>query len=116
MIKRIAYTMYPVIDMDRARRFYEEELGLEPANEQAAGQWVEYDIGGCFALTTLAPVQPSAEAGGNIAFEVEDVTALTEKLKSKGVAVRVDVMETPGTLMSVVIDPEGNAVTLCQQM
>ncbi len=27
MIKHIAFTMYPVTDMERARRFYEDTLG-----------------------------------------------------------------------------------------
>jgi len=28
MIKKIAFTMYPVLDMKRARAFYENTLGL----------------------------------------------------------------------------------------
>jgi predicted enzyme related to lactoylglutathione lyase len=115
MVKKIAYTMYPVVDMARARRFYEGELGLAPTFESPDGQWVEYEPGGRFALTTMAPVKPSAEFGGNVAFEVEDVSALTRALKQNGVPVRVEIMETPASHMSVVLDTEGNAVTLCQQ-
>jgi len=115
VVKRIAYTMYPVVDMARARKFYEEELGLAAAAEYANGQWVEYDAGGIFALTTMAAVKPSANSGGNIAFEVEDVVAFTEQLKAKGVTVLLGVTETPAFRMSVVLDSEGNALTLCQQ-
>jgi predicted enzyme related to lactoylglutathione lyase len=115
MIKRIAYTLYPVVEMARARRFYEEEMGLSAVFEHANGQWVEYEPGGCFVLSTLAPLKPSADFGGNIAFEVEDVVALTEHLSSKGYEVRLEVTETPSFHMSVVVDSEGNAVTLCQQ-
>lgn len=115
MVKRIAYTMYPVIDMARARQFYEGEIGLSANFEHANGQWVEYEADGCFVLTTLAPVKPSADFGGNIAFEVEDVVALTARLKEKGYVVRVEVTETPSFNMSVVVDSEGNGVTLCQQ-
>lgn len=115
MIKGIAFTLYPVVDMARARKFYEEDLGLVAACEYADGQWVEYEPGGRFALTTMAPLSPSANSGGNVAFEVEDVSALTEALKKKGVAVQVEVRETPAFRMSVVIDSEGNSVTLCQQ-
>ena len=114
MIKGIAFTMYPVVDMARARTFYEDALGLVPSAAYADGQWVEYAPGGCFALTTMAPLKPSADAGGNIAFEVEDVVALTERLRKDGVPVRLEVTETPAFRMSVVLDPEGNAVTLCQ--
>ena len=113
MIKKIAFTMYPVTDMARARKFYEEELGLVKTSDYG-GTWVEYDPGGCFAITTMVPVKPSSDSGGSIAFEVDDVKALTAKLKSKGITVKMEVMDTPVCQMSVVIDPEGNAVTLHQ--
>ena len=115
MITKIAYTMYPVVDMARARQFYEVELGLSATFEHVNGQWVEYEPGGCFVLSTLAPLKPSADFGGNVAFEVNDVMALTEQLKGKGYEVRLEVTETPSFHMSVVVDSEGNAVTLCQQ-
>jgi predicted enzyme related to lactoylglutathione lyase len=115
MVKRIAFTMYPVVDMARARRFYEDDLGLVPTSDFVNGQWVEYESGGCFALTTLAPVKPSADSGGSVAFEVDDVVALTDTLKKKGVTVVQEVSEMPTFLMSIVKDPEGNALMLCQQ-
>jgi predicted enzyme related to lactoylglutathione lyase len=114
MVKKIAYTLYPVIDMSRARKFYQDELGLVATAEYADGQWVEYEPGSCFVLTTLAPVTPSSNSGGNIAFEVDDVVAITAQLRKKGVEIQMDVTDTPSHLMSVVIDPEGNGVTLCQ--
>ncbi len=60
MLKKVAFTMYPVQDMKRARSFYEETLGLA-----VGGSWVEYDLpsGGCFAITALAEgVQPSTHS------------------------------------------------------
>ena len=30
MLKKVAFTMYPVADVPRARKFYEESLGLTP--------------------------------------------------------------------------------------
>jgi predicted enzyme related to lactoylglutathione lyase len=115
MIKKIAFTMYPVTDMARARKFYEEDLGLAKTSSYPGDKWVEYDLaGGCFAITTMVPTKPSSDSGGGIAFEVDDVIALTKKLKDKGLTVKMDVMETPVCHMSVVIDTEGNAVTLHQ--
>jgi predicted enzyme related to lactoylglutathione lyase len=114
MVKKIAYTLYPVIDMSRARTFYQDQLGLVASAEYADGQWVEYEIGGCFVITTLAPVTPSRNSGGNIAFEVEDVAALTTRLQNNGVEIQMEVTETPSHLMSVIVDPEGNSITLCQ--
>jgi predicted enzyme related to lactoylglutathione lyase len=113
MIKKIAFTMYPVTDMVRARKFYEEDLGLVKTADYG-GTWVEYDPGGCFAITTMAPIKPSSDSGGSVAFEVDDVVALTAKLKAKGVTIKVEMMDTPVCKMSVVLDTEGNAVTLHQ--
>jgi extradiol dioxygenase family protein len=54
MITSIAFTMYPVTDLGRARRFYEQDLGLRVARV-FQDAWVEYDVGdGTFAISTLA--------------------------------------------------------------
>jgi len=113
VIERIAFTVYPVTDMKRARRFYEEELGLT-LTTRPHDVWVEYDPpGGCFALTTT--MKPAAGGGGGvIAFEVEDVDALTEKLRAGGTTVKMAPIQTPVCRMAVVADPEGNAVLLHQ--
>jgi len=72
MLQKVAFTMYPVTDMPRARAFYEEILGLPPSKYGAQSPWVEFDLpgGGCPAITTVTPNEPSASAGGTIAFEV----------------------------------------------
>jgi len=117
MFKKVAFTMYPVTDMARAKAFYEETLGLPPAKDLADGKWIEFDLpqGGCLALTTMIQgVAPSSEAGGSLAFEVEDVHALSETLKSKGVKFKMDVFESPVCHMAVVLDSEGNAFMLHQ--
>ena len=114
MIKRIAFTMYVVTDMDRARKFYEGQLGLVKSSSYQGDKWIEYDPGGCFAITNMVPgLKPSNDSGG-IAFEVDDAKALTEKLRASGVTVKVDTFETPVCFMSVVLDPDGNKITLHQ--
>lgn len=35
MLKKVAFTMYPVQNMERARRFYEKTLELEPGSVSA---------------------------------------------------------------------------------
>ncbi|MGH7285783.1 MAG: VOC family protein [Polyangiaceae bacterium] len=114
MIKRIAFTMYPVTDMARARKFYEGELGLTKSSAYQDDKWIEYDPGGCFAISNMVPgIKPSSSSGA-IAFEVDDVKALTLKLKASGVSVKMDAFETPVCWMSVVLDPDGNSVMLHQ--
>ncbi|HAU1107357.1 TPA: VOC family protein [Legionella pneumophila] len=117
MIRKIAFTMYPVKNMERARHFYEHILGIEVSKISAQGAWVEYDLpgGGCFAITTLAQgVTPSANAGGSIAFEVENLEELVNKLKLQQVQFKLDIFSSPVCRMAVILDSEGNAITLHQ--
>ena len=80
MFKKVAFTMYPITDVARARRFYEETLGLKRGSMGNQGEqyWIEYDLpaGGCLALTNFIPDKPSDAAGGTIALEVEDLDQL----------------------------------------
>ena len=120
MIKKVAFTMYPVKDLTRARDFYENTLGIKVGNiyEHKDGSWVEYDLpeGGCFALTNLAKdISPSATSGGSIAFEVEDLDAMLKELKKQNITVAMDKLVTPGVCsMAVILDTEGNGITLHQ--
>ena len=117
MIRHIAFTLYPVRDMARARGFYEETLGLRLTRREAHEfEWVEYDLdGGMFALTNLTEGgAPSADAGGSIAFEVENVDETVEQLRAKGVRVKLEPLSTPVCRLAVILDSEGNALTLHQ--
>ena len=116
MIKKVAFTMYTVTDMSRARAFYEKTLGLKVGSNYD-DKWVEYDLpeGGCFAITNMAQgVSPSTTAGGSIAFEVSDIKQLVDELKQKQVQFKVDIFESPVCFMAVPIDSEGNAFMLHQ--
>ena len=112
MIKHIAFTLYPVKDVARARRFYEEILKLQ-VTHNFKNSWIEYHLdNGCFAISDMTPVAPSARAGGSIAFEVDDLDAMVKSLREQNVVVKVEPFATPVCRMAVVLDPEGNALTL----
>jgi predicted enzyme related to lactoylglutathione lyase len=114
MLTKVAFTMYPVTDMPRARAFYGETLGLGPSRNAPASPWVEFDLpgGGCLAITTVTPNEPSSSAGGTIAFEVEDLPALVADLKAKGVTFAAEGIESPVCRMAICEDPDGNAIIL----
>ena len=114
MFRKVAFTMYPIKDPDRARAFYGETLGLKRGINH--DQWIEYDLpgGGCLALTTVTGEEPSAAAGGTVAFEVEDLDALIDDLKGKGVSFKSDVIHSPVCRMAVILDSEGNSILLHQ--
>jgi predicted enzyme related to lactoylglutathione lyase len=114
MLQKVAFTMYPVTDMTRARAFYEDVLGLGRSSNGASSPWVEFDLpgGGCLAITTVTPNQPSASAGGTIAFEVDDLPATVADLKARGAEFAMEDIDSPVCRMAIVKDPDGNAIIL----
>ena len=76
-------TMLPVIDMVRARAFYEECLGLEPGALRPDGKFV-YQVGGSTLALFPKPGGTKAEHTA-ISFQVPDIAASIEALKSRGV-------------------------------
>lgn len=114
MFKKVAFTMYPVKDTERARSFYEGTLGLKVGKHSENAVWTEYDLpgGGCLALFKTNDIQPSAGAGGSVAFEVDDLDALVARLKSEGARFKAEMVHSPVCRMSVVLDSEGNSIIL----
>lgn len=114
MFKKVAFTMYPVTDSQRARSFYEGTLGLTVGNVAPNGVWVEYDLpgGGCLALFATSDIKPSADSGGSIALEVADLDALSTRLKGEGVRFKADMIHSPVCRMAVILDSEGNSIIL----
>lgn len=76
-------TMLPVKDMARARRFYEDCLGLKPGGFKPDGKFV-YAVGG--STLALFPKPEGTKADHTaISFRVADIAASIEKLKHAGV-------------------------------
>ena len=118
MLEKVAFTMYPVVDVPRARDFYENILGLKIGSHggRDGKWWLEYDLpgGGCLGLTNFTDAKPSDTAGGTIAFEVTDLDATIAHLKSKNVRFKSDIIHGPACRMSVCLDSEGNGILLHQ--
>ncbi|MDN5943503.1 MAG: VOC family protein [Nitrospira sp.] len=114
----IAFTCYPVTDLKRARQFYEGVLGLKEARffgKENTG-FVEYDIGpGTLAIGNGAPDWKPSAGGGSVALEVDDFPGAITRLKAIGCAFRLEPLETPVCHMAVVLDPDGNSVTIHQR-
>lgn len=114
--KEIAFVVYPVTDLKRARLFYEKNLGLKLGHifENTSGAWIEYELGsGTLAISNFP--QESKPAGGACAgVEVEDFESAVDQLKSAGIHFRKEPFETPVCRMAVIADPDGNALILHQ--
>jgi catechol 2,3-dioxygenase-like lactoylglutathione lyase family enzyme len=75
-------TRLPAHDLDRARSFYAEKLGLEPADERPGGLLYRCG-GGEFALFASAGGSPGSFT--QMAFEVDDLPATVATLRERGV-------------------------------
>lgn len=74
----------PAKDLDRARAWYAEKLGLEPAEERPGG--LRYVVGGCeFAL--FASAGESDGSFTQLGFEVADLKATVAELRRRGVVI-----------------------------
>ena len=75
-------TRLPAKDLERARAWYSDKLGLEPAEERPGG--LRYVVGACeFALYTSAGASDGSFT--QMGFEVEDLKATVAQLKRRGV-------------------------------
>ncbi|MFF3687236.1 VOC family protein [Streptomyces sp. NPDC002187] len=75
-------TRLPAQDLDRARRFYREQLGLEPVDERPGG--LLYRCGGVyFALFQSAGASPGTFT--QMGWEVDDIEAAVSELRRRGV-------------------------------
>lgn len=71
----------PAQDLDRARRFYSDKLGLEPAEERPGGLLYKTGTGefGLFQSTG----KPSGDHS-QMGFQVDDIEATVEYLRARG--------------------------------
>ncbi|MER5324180.1 VOC family protein [Streptosporangium roseum] len=84
-------TRLPAQDLDRARAFYAEKLGLEPVEERPGGLLYRCG-GGRFAL--FASTGTSSGDHTQMAWEVDDIEAVVEELRSRGVV--FEEVDVPG--------------------
>jgi catechol 2,3-dioxygenase-like lactoylglutathione lyase family enzyme len=112
MIQSIAFLTYAVSDINAARHFYEDVLGLR-LTHQAGGEWFEYDVGDTtFAISTADAEHPAPVRGAVLAFEVSDLDAEVARLQKLGAVLRRGITETPVCRFAIVLDPDGSEVII----
>jgi catechol 2,3-dioxygenase-like lactoylglutathione lyase family enzyme len=75
-------TRIPARDLQRAKRFYREKLGLSPVEERPGGARYECG-GGWFALFESAGAASGAHT--QMAWQVDDIEATVRELRRRGV-------------------------------
>jgi catechol 2,3-dioxygenase-like lactoylglutathione lyase family enzyme len=78
--------MLPVRELDRARAFYEQKLGLEPVGQQPDGKFL-YACGGSTGTALALFPKPAGTKADHTAlsFQVPDITSAIRELEEKGV-------------------------------
>jgi catechol 2,3-dioxygenase-like lactoylglutathione lyase family enzyme len=83
----------PAQDLERARRFYAEKLGLEPVDERPGGLLYRPGGGGCeFALFASTGGSPGTFT--QMGWEVDDIEATVGEMKRRGVV--FEEVDVPG--------------------
>lgn len=115
-VTEIAFSCYPVTDMARARKFYEEVLGLTPTmtvGEPGGMQWTEYNIAnGTLSIGAGAPDWKPRADGCSVGLEMEDFELAIAHLKTNGVKFKMEAFLTPVCHMAMISDPDGNTICI----
>jgi catechol 2,3-dioxygenase-like lactoylglutathione lyase family enzyme len=94
----------PAKDLDRARRFYSEKLGLEPVDERPGGLLYR-GASGEFAIFLSAGESPGTFT--QMGWEVDDIEAVVAELRSRGV--EFEEVDVPGLkTVDGIAEVEGN--------
>jgi len=98
MITSIAFTVYPVSNMEQARAFYEHLLGMHVSHNYR-NVWVEYDLSdSTFAITTTEMGHTPWANRAVVVFEVSDFDAFVHKMKERAVQVVTGEFDRPACL------------------
>ena len=113
-ITRVDYIRVPVDDIEAAKRFYGETLGLT-RNPNSTESWIEFETGN----TTLALVSPEHLDApftplpiGSVVFRVPDVAEAKAKLEAAGVEFTGESWDSGVCHGAAFNDPDGNGLAL----
>ena len=118
IVTGVDYVGIPSNDLDTARAFYENVLGLESSSvwqrpgEDAVG--AEFETGTVTVALINCPGLgiPFSPNPAPLALQVEDVAAARAALQAKGVEFLGDTIDSGVCHMANFKDPDGNAVML----
>jgi predicted enzyme related to lactoylglutathione lyase len=118
MITKVAFMGHPTRDLEAARAFYGEVLGLERSADYGV-HWSEFSTpdGVTIALDTIAP-ELSAPPVPYLALETDDIEAEVARLTEAGAKIAREPWANTGAdgrevcKMAIVLDPNGNPVML----
>jgi predicted enzyme related to lactoylglutathione lyase len=112
MLEGVAVIWMPVQDIQRAKGFYGDTLGLSVTNED--GDWAEVDANGLtIGLNGREPEGAGTEGGPIVTFQPQaGLEQTVDDLQNHGVNVPAGISEHPWGRVATFKDSEGNNVQL----
>jgi predicted enzyme related to lactoylglutathione lyase len=112
MIQGVAVVWMPVEDLERAKGFYRDTLGLQITNED--GEWAEVDANGLtIGLNGREPSGAGATGGPVVTFQPEgSLDQTVSNLKEQGVVFPAEISEHAWGRVVTFKDSEGNNIQL----
>jgi catechol 2,3-dioxygenase-like lactoylglutathione lyase family enzyme len=112
----------PAADLERAKKFYAEKLGLTPSTESPGG--IFYVVGGGTRFTIYPTPNPSRGGHTQLGFTTSDVKKEVAELRARGVVFEEydfpglktedSVAKTGDTFAAWFKDSEGNTIGIVQ--
>jgi len=112
---QISLAWYPVTDLEKAKDFYGNTLGLKKTFEMQG--WAEFSHApdGVSVGLALTDNPPPPGGGATVVFRVPDIEAARRNLAKHGVSFEGEVKEIPGVVkLALFKDPFQNNLQLAQ--
>jgi catechol 2,3-dioxygenase-like lactoylglutathione lyase family enzyme len=119
-----AFSGFSVDDLDRARRFYEETLGLRVSDVPEMGGLLRLNLGSGAQVLVYAKPDHTPATFTVLNFPVPDVEKAVDELTARGVRFEryedpptdeKGIMRAGGPLIAWFTDPAGNVFSVIQQ-
>lgn len=111
-VRAIDFVITNVSELERAKAFYQETLGIGDAVLSESEGWIEFATQPVALALGVPPPGWSKPPVTAIAIAVDDVRAAVEELRAKGVTILMEPVETPVCTMAYIADPDGNPLFL----
>jgi predicted enzyme related to lactoylglutathione lyase len=114
--KQFDLAWVPVVDYNRAKAFYQDDLGLELVLEDEGSHWAEFQVSPGAKIAIHQMKVTNANPIGALVLEVENLEQSELWLKAKGIKLS-DKEEIPGLVkLASFTDPDGNVIQLSQAL
>jgi predicted enzyme related to lactoylglutathione lyase len=115
-VKGVDAAYYMVKDLDRATKFYNDFLGMEPTLA-VPGMVTEYTFAGNESFGLYKSPEGEWFSGHGLLFAVDDIKSAVADYKQRGIKFEDDgkIDESPGCWMAFAEDTEGNRFIVHQR-